>query len=279
VLPTFLIIGAMKAGTTSLQAMLATHPQVFMSSPKELDYFVDRKNWSRGQNWYESHFVDATGAVAVGEASPSYTQAQLYKGVPERIASTVPDVRLIYLVREPLARAKSMYLHLLAGGRERRPAEEALRTGPMYLRTSLYAWQLEQYLQWFHREQILVLQTENLEAEPHAVLRKAFQFLGVDDEWVVPNPGERRGRSTDRRARSSLERRLRTLPGSAWARQLLPPSARVRLRHLTRRPVTAEEASISPELERWFRAQVQDDVLALRTHLGSDFDGWGLLSV
>ena len=79
-LPTFIVIGAGKAGTTSLWGYLRDHPQVFMSDPKELDFFTVEHNWSKGVGWYEAHFADAGDAVARGEASGSYTNWPNFAG-------------------------------------------------------------------------------------------------------------------------------------------------------------------------------------------------------
>src|ERR687895_490160 len=117
-LPNFLIIGAAKAGTTSMWAYLREHPQVFMAEPKELHFFVAESNWKRGMRWYESHFQDATNAVAIGEACGAYTRFPRFRGVSERIASIVPHARLIYLVRHPIDRMVSNYVLNLSLGVE-----------------------------------------------------------------------------------------------------------------------------------------------------------------
>src|SRR5437867_237452 len=96
VLPNFLLIGAMKAGTTSLYQYLRSHPNVFMASPKELHYFSHRREASL--DWYKAHFSAANAAAAVGEASASYTTYPECESVPERIADVMPDIRLLYLI-------------------------------------------------------------------------------------------------------------------------------------------------------------------------------------
>jgi hypothetical protein len=89
-LPSFLIIGAMKAGTTSLYHYLKSHPQIHMSRIKELDFFVTELNWGRGLDWYSQQFSGiGTNVLAAGEASTNYTKYPRYKGVPERISMTL----------------------------------------------------------------------------------------------------------------------------------------------------------------------------------------------
>ena len=172
-LPNFIVIGAMKAGTTSLFQYLRDHPDVFMSSPKELHFFSARGG--KDLDWYEAHFAAAGTAIAIGEASASYTTYPDSEGVPERIAEVIPDARLIYLVRHPIERMRSHYLHRIGAGKERLPIEQALIDDPIYLGTSRYAARIERYLRCFPREQILIIRSEDLlamrESEPAAGLR------------------------------------------------------------------------------------------------------------
>jgi hypothetical protein len=132
-LPTFVVIGAMKAGT----------------------------------------------AAAIGECSPSYTWAHAYRGVPERMAQLIPQARLVYVVRDPIARMQSMYMHQVSAGRERRRAEVALRDD-RYLGPSLYGFQLAAFLDYFERGQVLVIASEVLRGRPREALSAVFGHLGVD---------------------------------------------------------------------------------------------------
>src|SRR3972149_2256199 len=145
-LPNFLVIGAPKAGTTSLYHYLRLHPQVFMPATKELSFFVEQNNWPRGRAWYEEQFSGAVDAAAIGEASPRYTMYPQYAGVPARIADLLPDIRLIYLVRHPIERMRSHYLDHVIYGAEKAPIEKALLDNPLYLNASRYDLQIEQYM-------------------------------------------------------------------------------------------------------------------------------------
>src|SRR5437016_1007207 len=109
-MPSFIVIGAQKAGTTSLDSYLRTHPQVAMSSVKETNFFVEERAWGKGRRWYEGLFDAAGTATAVGEASPTYSMFPLFAGVPERMARLLPEARLIYLVRDPIERIRSAYI-------------------------------------------------------------------------------------------------------------------------------------------------------------------------
>ena len=137
-LPNFIVIGAMKSGTTSLFHYLQAHPQVFMSPLKEVEFFVEEKNWRRGMDWYRAQFAGASpGALAIGEASTAYTKYPEYPGVPERIASSLPDARLIYILRDPIERIRSHYQHRVLSGAEREPLERAVLNDERYMNLSL----------------------------------------------------------------------------------------------------------------------------------------------
>jgi hypothetical protein len=95
-MPNFLVIGAMKGGTTALYRYLQPHPEVFMPPVKALEFFVAEANWRRGAQWYRRQFAGAgSNEVAVGEASNAYTKYPRFMGVPERIAAQIPDVRMV----------------------------------------------------------------------------------------------------------------------------------------------------------------------------------------
>jgi hypothetical protein len=199
-LPTFVVIGAMKAGTVSLGHYLDDHPDVFLARSGKLgepNYFVAEHSWPRGRGWYESLFDVADGASAIGECSPTYTWAHLYRGVPERMAQVVPDARLIYVVRDPVARMQSMYMHQVSAGRERRRAEVAL-LDERYLGPSRYGFQLAAFLDHFDRSQILVIASEVLRGSPREALSAVYDHLGVDPAAVNLDARHRDHRSLDK---------------------------------------------------------------------------------
>src|SRR5262245_46073038 len=118
-LPTFLVIGAMKGGTTALHTYLGSHPDVFMSDLKEPHFFSSGLGWDKGEEWYCSLFTEAGSATAVGESSTSYSKFPDVRHVPERAISLIPDLRVVYLVRDPIERIRSQYLHHVVMGEER----------------------------------------------------------------------------------------------------------------------------------------------------------------
>jgi hypothetical protein len=198
-IPNFLVIGAMKAGTTSLYHYVKIHPQVFMPPAKELDFFVEELNWRRGLEWYKRQFERGThDMVALGEASTSYTMYPHYQGVPERISKHLPDVRLIYVVRSPIERIRSHYQHNVISGTERRSIDEAVFENPAYVDYSRYAYQIEQYLEYFSRDRLLIITSEQLGRARLAAARSVYEFLGVDPGFIPPNLGHDFYRSDER---------------------------------------------------------------------------------
>ncbi len=176
--PDFIIIGAMKCGTTSLHYYLRNHPDIYMPREKELDFFVEENNYEKGVSWYTSKFKSQYPLN--GEASPNYTKAHLFEGVPEKMYQLLPDVKLIYLYRDPIDRAYSHYIHSLSTRREKKNLENALTENSNYMLTSLYYWQLEQFFKFYSLDQFLILDSGELRNDRENALKKIYNFLGVD---------------------------------------------------------------------------------------------------
>lgn len=278
-LPTFVIIGAMKGGTTSLYHYLKEHPDVFMPETKELHYFVAEKNLRRGTGWYARQFSKAGDAVAIGEASPDYTKFPLHVGAPRRMADLVPDARLIYLLRNPVERIRSHYLHDLACGRERRPIDRAVQGNEHYLAPSRYALQIEQYLEHFPREQLLLMTSESLRADRPAAMRRILDFIGVDSDWSAPVQDREFNASDQKTTPNALLRAARHLPGGARLRLLAPRQVKAaeQLFGRSRHPVDRQAATMSEELTQAVIAGLRPDLVRLAAYLDDSYDAWGLV--
>jgi sulfotransferase family protein len=282
VLPNFLVIGAAKAGTTSLWVYLREHPQVFMSDPKELHFFVADMNWGRGLEWYESHFEGAGDAIAIGEACGAYARYPNHRSVPERIAEVVPEAKLIYLVRHPIERMISNYiLNVQLGVERERSVERALLADPQYLDASRYAMQIEQYLPYFEREKMLIIQSEDLSAGRSKTMERTFAFLGVGTSWVPDNLDQEYNITRTKVNRAvrptarAVSRKLQRLPGYPALASRVPTP----VRNVKRRLATTELApagTISDAARRELEDQLRPDVERLRNFMGSGFDGWGI---
>lgn len=278
-LPNFLVIGCTRGGTTSLHRYLGSHPQIFVSATKELRFFNESRNWKRGLSWYMSRFEGAGDAIAIGESSPLYSAYPIEKGVPERIAATLPDVRFIYLIRDPVARIKSHYLQDLLTGREGRPIDEAVLRRSDYIHRSLYGMQLERYLLSFPRESILVIRSELLRTDRAIALHRIFSFLGVDPEWTSPVFENQENTTAEkRRADFSAYVRYRLARnrdlGEFDRIRLMTDLARVRRRWRRARAWSTHEPIMSAEIEDFLHRQLAPDLQRLRKHVSGALDGW-----
>jgi len=187
-LPNFLGIGAPKAATTWLFRCLSEHPEVFITSVKETEYFSWRHTMQDLQD-YEQHFSEAEDiqVKAVGEISTSYLH---WEGTPQRVKDVIPDVRLFVSLRNPVDQIYSHYWHLLRQNfhQQERPRpssfEEALETYPdQLLRPARYAEHLTSWLRYFDRGQIHVLFHDDIKSDPEQTLRGLYTFLGVSEDF------------------------------------------------------------------------------------------------
>lgn len=175
-LPNFLYIGPPKSGSTWLYGALAQHPDVFVPELKDL-YFFDR-HYDRSLDWYASQFDGGEKFSAIGEISHDY----LYSAdACQRIASDLPDVKLITILREPKDRAISHYKYSLRFGNVRGSFEEAVEQNSLILELGRYSKYLRGYFDAFPAENIGVFWFDDLKADSNAFAASIFQFLGIDD--------------------------------------------------------------------------------------------------
>jgi hypothetical protein len=273
-LPNLVVIGAQKCGTSGLHYHLSLHPEVWMSRPKELNFFIEERNWTRGPDWYRRHF-DARAKVR-GESSPNYTAYPQHIGVPERMRSLVPDAKLVYIVRDPLERIGAHWVHNFAKRREKGSLEATLiHRNTSYVVRSQYFMQLQQFLRHFPQEQILVLEQNELRLHRADTLRRVFEFIGVDPGFNHPH-FERERHQTSRKMRAtrmavrmerlSRSRAGRFLPSNVW----LALDEKLPLKRPIDRPDV--RTALTPEVLQVLR----EDAERLRELTGRSFDGWSI---
>jgi hypothetical protein len=190
-LPDFLIVGAMKSGTSTLRDLLTLRHDVFLP-PGEVHFFSDEQKYARGIDWYASLFDAGAGAAAIGEKTPTYSYLP---ACAERIHGHVPDAKLVWLFRDPVARTYSHYWHSVKNGSERLSFRAAIQTEADrvardrwrgYQLRSMYHEQVERYLELFPRERMHFLLLERLLRDPLGETNALLSFLGVEQLDAAP---------------------------------------------------------------------------------------------
>lgn len=299
-LPSFLVIGAGKAGTTSLHRWLTEHPQVFVTRIKETNYFAyeasereaddalrphgHRQFSIRSWGEYLNLFRGAEAFDARGEVSPIYLA---WPSVPERIAARLPDVRLIAVLRHPVDRAYSSYLMHARDSRERRSFAEAIRqeldgTGDRalsygqlnYLRIGFYHAHLSHYWERFGSDRLHVELFDDLKTDPHALMRRVYRFIGVGEDFepdlsarLNPSGLPRRRVLAPLLRKSRVSRALRALVPPAFQPRAERAFERWRAGHLVKPP-------LDPALRADLIERYRDDIIQLDHRLGRDLSGW-----
>lgn len=273
-LPNFLVIGAPKAGTTSLHLHLRAHPQVFMPELKEPRFFGYEGEGERLKfpirtlAEYEALFEAVAGETAIGEATPHYL---VYPGAARRIRELIPEARLIASLRDPVERSYSVYQMNLRnrGVNEGVPFVEAIRRDGNLRET--YGDMLARYFALFPAEQIKVILLEDLETAPQATIRDLYGFLGVDPDFVPPdllkvaNPG---GEPRSKLLHGLLsDPRLRQFSRAFLPRGLVERLRTLRSRNLEKQPLGAAERQAAIGFFR-------DDILRTQELIGRDLSAW-----
>jgi hypothetical protein len=177
-----------RAGTTWLHEWLAGHPEIYMPAKRKEVRFFDR-HYERGLDWYASYFTPNGGSYkALGEISPQYLYCE---SCPERIAGALPDVRLLLLLRHPVARAYSNYGFLVQRKNYRGSFREFLAARPGALEKGFYGREVTRWLRHFDREQLLPLLSEVTFADVEGAGRRVGEFLGVAPEGFPRAAGGR----------------------------------------------------------------------------------------
>jgi hypothetical protein len=196
-LPDFVVIGAMKSGTTSLYRWLEQHPAVTVPQVKEPHFFSLDDRWERGIGWYRGLFAGIGSDRVTGEFSASYTAPAWSAVAAERMAEVLPAARLVYLLRDPRQRLRSHFAHQLQRGRERRSLATALADpDSVYVRQSEYSVMLQPYLDRYPPEQVLVVTLEELTGDDTSSWDALLSHLALG---VMPRPGTVHNRTEGQR--------------------------------------------------------------------------------
>ena len=265
--PDFLVIGAMKSATTTLHDQLARQPGLFMSHPKEPNFFSDDDVYARGEDWYASLFARAPQGTLRGESSTHYTKLPTYPHTLARMADALPRVKLIYLMRDPIDRLISQYRHQVNVGSVTVGIDEAIDRHPELVDYGLYAHQLAPYIAEYGREAILPLSFHQLTEHSQAVLDRIGAFLGTARPLTWDFSQKPRNVTSQRLKKSPLRQMLVTLPILTPIRQaLVPRSVTEPVKSLLRANVGVPE--LAPETTERLREIYDADLAQLGDWLG-----------
>jgi Sulfotransferase domain len=283
-LPSFLILGAGRCGTTTLCAVLARHPCIFLATPKEPTFFCRPFNRIADPLTYVELFDAAPTGAAIGEASHAYLT---HPEVPRALKAFLPDVRMIVILRNPADRAFSLYKLMRARGFERISSfERALAREErrfrstwfakhcsdyfwnfMYYRSGLFGEQIERYFRHFERTQFFILTLAQLQADGPSVVREIHEFLGVEPMDIDGVPRENQIAAPDRRSDAHVLSRIWGVTPDRSA--ILPALRRERLRL-----IDGWHRNLTEDIERHVREELMGrydtDLRKLRTLTGID---------
>lgn len=261
----FAIIGAMKSATSSLQEQLAGQPGIFMCTPKEPNFFSDADQYAKGMSWYLGLFADASEGSLLGEASTHYTKLPTYPKVVPRLKKYLPNARFIYIMRHPVDRLVSHYIHEWSTGVYRCGLEEAIEKYPELVAYGSYAMQLEPYFEAFGRDAVLPVFFDRLLKEPQSELERICRFIGYQGQptWIH-----------DLKPDNVSSERIRRFPGygllvefgpAIWLRRHLVPQS---LRDAVKAKLRMQRR---PELGQDARARLKRNLIVIWRSWGN---GW-----
>jgi len=268
-LPDFIIIGAMKCATSTLHEQLAAQIGIVMSTPKEPCFFSDDAEYARGIDWYTSLFAQATSSDLCGESSTHYTKLPTYPHTVERMKRHLcREVRLIYIMRDPMARLVSQYIHEWTQRTINVPIDEAVQQHPHLVDYSRYAMQLEPFLDAFGHEAILPVFHESLVTRSQEELDRIGGFIGYAGHPAWRKEHEQQNASAERLRSSPWRDAIVNFPGvKALRRALVPQSVRDRIKSFW---TIGARPELSAATKSRLAATFNDDLATLGRWLGRE---------
>jgi len=251
----------MKCGTSTLHEQLALRSGFFMSRPKEPNFFSDEAEFARGIAWYAGLFAGASERQLCGESSTHYTKLPTHPHAAERMRELLPKARLVYVMRDPVERVVSQYLHEWSNREVDTDLEVAIERHERFVAYSCYARQLEPYLARYGASSVLPVFFERMVTYPEEELGRICRFLGdpSDEPVVWRRERAKQNVSSERLRASPLRDSLLRVPLLRWLKDQIPSSLRERVKEFWRyegRPELSEdlrrqiEVRIDPDLER-----------------------------
>ncbi len=269
-LPDFVIIGAMKCGTSTLHDQLAQQPGFCMSDPKEPNFFSNDEQFARGLDWYASLFAGAEPDSICGESSTHYTKLPTYPDTLDRMRKHLDAPKLIYVMRHPVNRLVSHYVHEWSERTVSGSIDDAVRECSRLTDYSRYGMQLRPFLDAYGRENVLPVFFERMVAEPQSELERVCRFLGYAGQPRWQEDLTQRNVSRERLRTSAVRDAIVWNPVVTWLRRkLVPQSLRDRIKALWQ---MKERPQLSEESLRRLEATLDEDLAVLGEWLGADLN-------
>ena len=265
----FMLVGAQKCGTTTLYEILSGHERIVGSRPKEPHVFTTCDDWRDAVDRYERAFDHDDGDLRF-EASTSYTfPAAAERQIWDDVWAYNPEMRILYLVRDPIDRIVSHYMHRRARGRARRPLPDAVSDDPDYLEISRYATRIRPWIDRFGRDRVRILFFGDLVHRRHRIVRALADFLDVSpDGFEAPRPVHSNASLARDRGmvKTVLAAGLRLLDDAAPALGRLVRSTRLR------RP--RERPTLPADRRRAILGTLAGEIDRLEALTGRDLSAW-----
>ena len=211
----------MKCATSSLHEQLNQQPGIFMSELKEPNFFSNDEEYNKGSEWYLSHFEEANINDLIGESSTHYTKLPTYPHTIERLQKYLPDAKFIYVMRHPINRLVSQYIHEWSQRVISVGINESIDPHPELLEYSLYTKQLQPYFDTFGQERVLPIFFERMLTTPQTELERICRFIGYKDQPQCYQELNASNVSNQRMIKSAWRDAIVETPGLKQLRRLL----------------------------------------------------------
>jgi len=264
--PHFIIIGAMKCATSTMHEQLAAQPGIFMTEPKEPNFFSNDDIYAQGLDWYAQLYAEAQPGDLCGESSTHYTKLPTYPATVQRLYDYAPEAKLIYMMRDPVDRLISQYVHEWTQRRVSSDINQAIYEFEPLIAYSCYSRQLTPFLSTFGASNVLPIFLENVKQNPQAELEKVARFIGYTPPVIWSDTVMNQNVSAQRTRQSAWRDALVETPVLRELRRtLVPKSMRNWVRSFWQMKHRPE---LTAESRAYIESVVDQDLAILGTWLG-----------